>query len=55
MDTKAIAALVLALFLVGIFVGSAIAEPMKPLRCELEMDVDWANMKWDRTTTGDIE
>ena len=55
MDTKAIAALVLALFLVSIFVESAIAEPMKPLRCELEMDVDWANMKWDGTITGDIE
>jgi hypothetical protein len=55
MKTKAIATLVLALFLGGILIAPAWAQPMKPLRCELEMDVDWANMKWVGTITGDIE
>jgi N-acetylneuraminic acid mutarotase len=59
MKTKVIAALVVAVFLGGLLTASTararIAESMEPLGCELEMDVDWANMKWDGTIDGDIE
>lgn len=63
MKTKVIAALVVAVFLGGLLLASAasarIAESitsqsMEPLRCGVEMDVDWANMKWVGTITGDI-
>jgi hypothetical protein len=63
MKTKLIAALVVAVFLGGLLAASVasarIVDPMKQsmglLRCELEMDVDWANMKWDGTIAGDID
>ena len=59
MKTKVIAALVVAVFLGGLLTASTararIAESMEPLGCVLEMDVDWANMKWDGTIAGDIE
>jgi hypothetical protein len=63
MKTKVIATLVVAVFLGGLLLASAasarIAESitsqsMEPLRCGVEMDVDWANMKWVGTITGDI-
>ena len=31
------------------------AQPMKPLRCELEIELDWVEFKWFGTITGDIE
>jgi len=63
MKAKVIAVLVVAVFLGGLLTASVararIVEPMEQsiglLRCELEMDVDWANMKWDGTIAGDIE
>jgi hypothetical protein len=54
MKARAIAALVLALFLGGILIAPTWAQPMKPLRCALEMDVDWVHGKWDGSLTGDI-
>jgi hypothetical protein len=58
MKAKVIAALVVAVFLGGLLMASTararIAESMEPLGCTVEMDVDWANMKWDGTITGDI-
>lgn len=63
MKTKVIAALVVAVFLGGLLAASVararILDPLEPsiglIRCELEMDVDWANMKWDGTIAGDID
>jgi hypothetical protein len=59
MRTKVIAALVVATLLGGLLMVSAararIAESAGLLRCEVEMDVDWVNMKWDGTIAGDIE
>jgi len=63
MKTNVIAALVVAIFLGGLLAASVararIVDPAGPsmglIRCELEMDVDWANMKWDGTIDGDIE
>jgi hypothetical protein len=58
MKTKLIATMVLALFLAGMLMAPVMARLDGwdgVLKCELEMDVDWANMKWDGTLTGDIE
>jgi len=56
MRTRTVTTLVLALFLGSILVASASAQPKKPLRCELTMEVFWLpELHWEGTVTGYIE
>ena len=56
MKTKLITAMTLALFLAGILIAPAAAQPMKPLRCEVEMQLFWTTpLHWEGTVTGDME
>ncbi len=47
---------VFVLFLGITLVATAAAQPNKPLKCELAMEVNWATtpVQWDGTLTGDI-
>jgi hypothetical protein len=55
MKTKLITTIMLALFLGGMLMATAAAQPNKPLRCELTMDLFWTDpLHWEGTVTGDI-
>lgn len=55
MKTKLITTIILALFLAGMLMATAAAQPKKPLRCEVSIDLVWATpLYWEGTITGDI-
>lgn len=52
---RLIVLLALALAFTLVLVPAGTAQPNRPLRCELEIELSWDPFQWEGTITGDIE